>query len=145
MNSDTVVACGRMSEPVVHDPGVGPLAAVLGIRRVSMANGRATFALTVRDAHMNPHGVVHGGVVYTLVDYAMGGAVTSGLAAGETCATIEVQINYLAAATGGDIVAEAGVLGRAPRVAVLEARVRDDTGRLLAVATGTYVIHAAAG
>jgi len=134
-----------MSESIAHDPGVGPLAGVLGIRRVSMANGRSAFALAVRDAHMNPHGVVHGGVVYTLVDYAMGGAVTSGLAAGETCATIEVQINYLAAATGGELVAEAAVVGRVPRVAVLEARVRDGRGRLLAVATGTYVIRAAAG
>ena len=66
-----------------HDPGVGPLAALLGIRRASMADGRARFDLTIRPDHMNPHGVVHGGVVYSLVDYAMGGALTSRLDPGE--------------------------------------------------------------
>ena len=108
-----------------------------------MADGRSAFALTVRDSHMNPHGVVHGGVVYTLVDYAMGGAVTSELAADERCATVEVKINYLAAATGGDIVAEAHVVNRTRRIAVLEARVHGDGGRLLALATGTYYISTA--
>ena len=127
-----------------HDPGVGPLAGVLGIRRESMAGGRSTFALTVRESHMNPHGVVHGGVVYTLVDYAMGGAVTSELAAGERCATLEVKINYLASATGGDIVAEARVVSRTRRIAVIEARVHGEGGRLLALATGTYYINASA-
>ena len=127
-----------------HDPGVGPLAGVLGVRRESMAGGCSTFALTVRESHMNPHGVVHGGVVYTLVDYAMGGAVTSELAAGERCATLEVKINYLASATGGDIVAEARVVSRTRRIAVLEARVHGEGARLLALATGTYYVHASA-
>jgi acyl-CoA thioesterase len=128
-----------------HDPGVGPLAGVLGIRRERMEDGCSTFAVTVGESHMNPHGVVHGGVVYTLVDYAMGGAVTSGLAAGERCATLEVKINYLAAATGGDLVAEARVVSRTRRIAVLEARVHGDGGRLLALATGTYYVQAAGG
>jgi acyl-coenzyme A thioesterase PaaI-like protein len=39
---------------------------------------------------------VHGGVVGTLVDFAMGGALTSLLGPGERCATLEVKINYLA-------------------------------------------------
>ncbi len=127
--------------PPGPDPGVGPLAETLGIRRTSMAGGRCTFALTISAPHMNPHGVVHGGVVYTLVDYAMGGAVTSALDSGERCSTLEVKINYLAAATGGELVAEANILNRTRRIAVLEGRVRDETGRLLAIATGTYYIH----
>jgi acyl-coenzyme A thioesterase PaaI-like protein len=36
--------------------------------------------------------------VYSLVDYAMGGALTSRLAPGERCATLEIKINYLAPA-----------------------------------------------
>ena len=69
------------------DPGVGPFADLLGIRRAAMAGGRARFELSAGAPHLNPHGVVHGGVVYTLVDYAMGGAVTSGLQPGERCAS----------------------------------------------------------
>ncbi|MBI4240285.1 MAG: PaaI family thioesterase [Candidatus Rokubacteria bacterium] len=58
------------------DPGVGPVAHLLGIRPRTMGEGRCCFELAVRPDHMNPHGVVHGGVVYSLVDYAMGGALT---------------------------------------------------------------------
>jgi acyl-CoA thioesterase len=89
---------------------------------------------------MNPHDVVHGGVVYTLVDYAMGGALVSVLEPGEQCATLEVKINYLAPVTGGELAAEAAVVERRQRVAVLGARVASDGGRLVAVALGSFAI-----
>jgi acyl-CoA thioesterase len=122
------------------DPGVGPIAALLGIRRASMADGRSTFELTVRPEHMNPHGIVHGGVVYTLVDFAMGGALTSVLEPGERCATVEVKINYLAPAVSGDLRAEACLVSRSRRLAVLEARVYAEA-RLLALATGSFYVQ----
>lgn len=124
-----------------EDPGVGPFADLLGLRRATMEDGRCRFEATVRPAHMNPHGVVHGGVVYTLVDYAMGGAVTSRLQPGERCATLEIKINYLAPVSEGRIAAEAWVVARTARVAVLEARVQADGDRLVALATGSFYIQ----
>ena len=130
--------------PAANDPGVGPLATLLGIRRVAMADGRCEFALTAGPQHMNPHGVVHGGVIYTLVDFAMGGALTSVLEADERCATLELKINYLAAACAGDVRAEARVVSRTRRVAVLEAQAYGPEPRLLALATGTFYVQASA-
>ena len=129
-----------MTEPS-PDPGVGPFADLLGVRRAAMADGRSRFDLAVRAEHMNPHGVIHGGVVYALVDYAMGGALTSRLTPGERCATIEIKINYLAPVTAGQIVADARVVARTTRIGVLDARVHDDGDRLIAVATGTFFIQ----
>jgi acyl-CoA thioesterase len=126
------------------DPGVGPIATLLGIRRASMEKGRSEFELTIRPEHMNPNGVVHGGVVYTLVDFAMGGALTSLLEPGERCATLEVKINYLAPALSGDIRAEACVVSRSRRVAVMEARVYGEAQRLLALATGSFYVQTCA-
>jgi len=123
------------------DPGLGPLAGLLGIRRGLMAGGRCVFELDAGPQHLNPHGVVHGGVLYTLVDYAMGGALTSRLGAGERCSTIEIKINYVAPANGGRIVADARVVERTRRISVLEARVNADDGALLALAIGTFYIH----
>jgi acyl-CoA thioesterase len=124
-----------------NDPGVGPLADLLGIRRTSMADGRCRFEVTVRPDHMNPHGVVHGGVVYSLVDYAMGGALTSRLAPGERCATLEVKINYLVPVASGVLTAEAWVVERTKRIGVLEAKVHVDGNRLVALATGSFYIQ----
>jgi acyl-CoA thioesterase len=89
---------------------------------------------------MNPHGVAHGGVVYSLVDYAMGGALTSGLAAGERCATLEIKINYLAPAVDGTLAADAWVVQRTGRIGVLEARAHAGA-TLVALATGSFYIQ----
>lgn len=124
-----------------HDPGAGPLAEHLGIRRLTMADGQSSFEAAVRPEHMNPHGVVHGGVIYTLVDYAMGGAVTSRLDPGERCATLEIKINYLAAAVDGTLRADAHVVERTSRTAVVHAEVRDRAERRIALATGTFYIQ----
>jgi acyl-CoA thioesterase len=138
------VYAAPVSEPRT-DPGVGPIAALLGIRRASMADGRSVFEVTIRPDHMNPHGVVHGGVVYTLADFAMGGALTSVLEPGERCATLELKINYLGPALAGDLRAEACVVARSRRVAVMEARVYDEAQRPLALATGSFYIQGGAG
>lgn len=121
--------------------GAGPLADLLGARPAEMTEGRCRWELTIRPEHMNPYGVVHGGVIYALVDYAMGGAIASRLRAGERCATVEVKINYLAAVADGNIRAEAWVVERTNRIGVLEAKVYAGTERLIAIATGTFYIH----
>jgi acyl-CoA thioesterase len=129
---------GMTAEP--SPSGLGPFAAVLGARRVAMADGRARFEVAIGPQHMNPHGVAHGGVVYSLVDYAMGGALTSSLAAGERCATLEIKISYLAPVTEGTVAAEAWVVQRSGRIGVLEARAHAD-GALVALATGSFYIQ----
>jgi acyl-CoA thioesterase len=128
-------------ERLPPDPGVGPFAALLGVQRRAMADGAATFELTLGPAHLNPYGVAHGGVVYALVDYAMGAALVTRLEPGERCATLEVKIQYLAPVAAGALRAEARVVERTRRIGVLDARAWGDGDRLVALATGTFYIH----
>jgi acyl-CoA thioesterase len=114
----------------------------VGIERAVMQEGRARFEMTIGPQHLNPHGVVHGGAIYSLVDYAMGGALTSRLVPGERCATLEIKVNYVAAVSEGRLGAEAWVVARTARIAVLEARVQADGDRLIALATGSFYIQA---
>jgi acyl-CoA thioesterase len=106
-----------------------------------MAGGRSRFELSVRPEHMNPYGVLHGAVVYALVDTAMGAALVSRLEPGERCATLEVKIHYLAPVTGGELTAEARLVERTRRIGVLEARAWAGGERLVALATGTFYIQ----
>jgi acyl-CoA thioesterase len=119
----------------------GALAELLGMSGRMLEDGHCQFEVALAPRHLNPYGAVHGGVVYTLVDYAMGGAMVGRLQAEERCATLEIKINYLASAREGVIRAEAWVVERTKRIAVLEARVRDASGRLLAMATGTFYVQ----
>ncbi|OGL06872.1 MAG: hypothetical protein A3I03_06740 [Candidatus Rokubacteria bacterium RIFCSPLOWO2_02_FULL_68_19] len=123
------------------DWGMGPLGRLLGVRRKRTGKGGWQFLLTVRRDHMNPYGLVHGGVVYSLADYAMGAELARRLAAGERCATLEIKINYLAPVSGGALRAEARVVERTRRIGVLEGRVYDDQDRLVALATGSFYIQ----
>ncbi len=126
--------------------GLGGFIDTLGLRRRAVAEGRAAFEVEIGKEHMNPDGVVHGGVLFALVDSAMGAALWSrlDLERGERCATLEIKINYLAVVTEGSVRADATLLHRTGRTAVLEARVHDGADRLVAVATGSFFIRRAA-
>jgi len=128
---------------VSQGPDMGGLSRLLGIRPGTIGDGRCSFALTVAPHPMNPYGAVHGGVVYSLVDQAMGGALFSRLEPGERCTTLEIKINYLASVTAGELTAQASVLQRTKRTGVLEAKVHGDGGTLVAAATGTFFILSA--
>jgi len=128
--------------PRARAPGssIGPLAELLHISNQGAADGHALYKLDVLPDILNPHGVLHGGAVYTMVDYSMGGAVMSMLPPGEICATIEIKISYLAGVRGGVLTCETDVIKRGRRVAFLESRVTDDAGKLVATATGSFAV-----
>jgi acyl-CoA thioesterase len=89
---------------------------------------------------LNPHGVLHGGAVYVMVDYSMGGATMSVLPAGDICATIEIKMSYLASVRGGVLTAETEIIRRGRRVVFLESKVSDEHGKLVAAATGSFAV-----
>lgn len=97
----------------------------------------ATASVVVDDRHLNRGGTVHGGLVATLVDVAMGAAVFSGTDEDERPVTVEMKVNYLEAGERGTLVATAKVRRRGGRFTVLEAEVEQD-GVVIAFATGTY-------
>ncbi|MDO5628350.1 MAG: PaaI family thioesterase [Mobilicoccus sp.] len=59
-------------------------------------------ALTVGAEHLNKNGTLHGGVMATILDTAMGDAVRSHLGEDEETATVSMTITYLAPAKEGD-------------------------------------------
>lgn len=120
-----------------------PFAELLGMRAKSVGDGQARFELRVEAKHLNPNGVLHGGVIYSLADTAMGAALFSRLDPGEQCATLEIKMSYLAPVTAGSIAADAAVVQRTKRIGVIEAKVFDDGDRLIALATGTFYIQPA--
>lgn len=125
--------------------GLGnPFADLIGLRFSAAAGGQSECRLDITPSLLNPNGVVHGAVVYALADTGMGGALVSALAAGQACATVEIKMSYLRAATAGTLTCTARVLQKGRRIAFLEARVFND-GRLMATASGTFVLNVQEG
>lgn len=119
-----------------------PFAELVGYTVDIVASGRAHATLDVGPEHHNPNGVVHGAVLFALVDTSMGGATMSALDDGCFCASIEVHLRFLRPVTGTRLVAETQVVRAGRRVVQLESRVFDGTGdgTPVATATGSFAV-----
>jgi uncharacterized protein (TIGR00369 family) len=88
----------------------------------------------------NPNGVLHGGVIYTMVDYSMGSAVQPNLPEGEYCTTIEAKISYLASVREGTLTVDTEVVKQGRNIAFTASKVTDDKGKLIATGSGSMFI-----
>ena len=116
-----------------------PFADLVGFSVTERTEKHCVTELSLEKKHLNPNGVVHGGVLYTLADTGMGGALMAALPEGHYCATIEIKIAYFRPAKEGTVrcITELVHLGR--RTASLESRL-EPGGKTLARAYGTFMI-----
>ena len=117
----------------------GGFAGVLGVRRLESGDGRARLELAATDQHLNPAGTVHGGVLATLVDTAMGSAVRSSTGEEDVPATSQLTVTYLRPGTPGVLTATAEVRTQGEHLTVVEADVEQD-GRALVHAVATFAV-----
>lgn len=102
-----------------------------------------TVRLTIRPDLINAAGLLSGVVTYGLVDYCMGSTLWPHTSEDEHIATLNISINYIQTATEGEVVCTT-VLDRRNRTnAVMRSEVRDEQGRLLVTAIGSYAIFPA--
>jgi acyl-CoA thioesterase len=104
-----------------------------GIELVSFAPGHAVTRMSVQPWHLNAIGIVQGGAIFTLADYAF--AVASN-AHGTVAVGINVNITYMKSAKTGALTAEAREVALNPKLASYTVNVTDEAGGLLAVFQG---------
>ncbi len=123
----------------------GPRVAVadlLGMRPVLVEHGTVAFACEADERFANPMGTVHGGIIATLLDSALGCAVQTVLPDGVAYTTLSLEVKYLRAVPvdAGELLATGTVVHAGRRQATAEARLTDESGRLLATATTTCLV-----
>lgn len=119
--------------------GFHPFGDLIGLKFTKLERGYSQCALEVVDKLLNPHKVVHGGVLYSMADTGMGAAAYSNLDKNEICATIEIKINYFKAVKGGSLICNTRVIYQGKKVATLDSEILND-GQIVAKALGTYSI-----
>jgi uncharacterized protein (TIGR00369 family) len=120
--------------------GFNPFGELIGLNFTAFGDGRSRCQLEVREELLNPHRVLHGGVIYSMADTGMGGALYSILKEKELCTTVEIKITYLAAVSSGKLSCDTRVINRRSRIATLESEI-ENQGQLVAKATGTFYIY----
>jgi uncharacterized protein (TIGR00369 family) len=129
------IAAGELPAP--------PVAQLLGFGIERADEGEVVFTMDPLEAHQNPLGTVHGGIITTLLDSAMGCAVHTTLPAGGMFTTLELKVNFLrpSFAGGATLVAAGRVLNRGTTAVLAEATITDAaSGKKVAHATSTCLI-----
>ena len=119
-----------------------PIAAHFAFGPTSVAPGEVTFTCTPDESAYNPIGLVHGGLVCTLLDSVTGCAVQTTLPAGVGYTSIEIKVSYLRPVHGhtGELSAHGWVTKPGRRVAFAEGDVRDPDGKIIATASSTCLV-----
>ncbi|MEV5574837.1 PaaI family thioesterase [Spirillospora sp. NPDC052269] len=123
------------------EAGIG-VGALLGMTAETLEPGRVVFALTPDPKFSNPLGTVHGGILSTLLDSAMGCAVHTTLPEGAGYTTLELKVNFVRAVPieGGRLTCEGTTIHVGRRVATAEGRIVDENGKLIAHGTTTCMV-----
>jgi uncharacterized protein (TIGR00369 family) len=131
-----------------------PFNQVLGIQLEQLSPERVTMVLPMKDELIGNflHGILHGGVIASLLDVAGGAMALIGaferhhqLPGAERLnrlsklGTIDLRIDYLRPGRGRSFTASAVLLRSGNKVAVVRSELHNDEGVLVAVGTGTYL------
>ncbi|CAN7772436.1 PaaI family thioesterase [Variovorax sp. LjRoot290] len=118
-----------------------PLLDYLGIERVGVAPGEATFELLVGPRHLNRQGKLQGGVTATLLDAACGyaGLVSDDGAAFGNAVTVMLNISYVRGVSAGRLRAVGKVTKTGRTMYFSSGELLAEDGRLLATAQGAFM------
>ena len=109
----------------------------MSIQEISYGGSR--LLIDLQTDHLQPFGVVHGGVFATLIDAAGFWAVFSQADPEIGMTTVELKLNYLAPAQSGQLIGIGRCIKLGKSLGLGEARVEDENGRLLAHGTTTVI------
>ena len=116
----------------------GPFHRWLGLKVVAVHDDGIELTATWREEWVvNPdRGYTHGGILAALVDLAADWAMVKKL--GRGVPTIDLRVDYHAAAMPGDLTARGKVVRLGGQFSTAEAHIYDSNGKLVASGRGTY-------
>lgn len=114
---------------------------VVGIQLEEIRRDYARMSLPWRPELNQPQGLVHGGVVATLIDTVVVPAIGSAYPGPRRFATIEMSVRYINTIRQEDLVAEGFVTKRGRRIVFCEVDVRTASGVKVAEGNLIYMLN----
>ena len=113
----------------------------LRLELVHTADGSATVEMKTTEDMANHSGFVHGGMISTLADSAMGRSLRTLEPGVVRAMSFDLKLNFISTAKPGDTLrAAARVVHAGRRTVVTECRVERPDGKLVATASGTFAV-----
>ena len=120
--------------------GKAPFPKHMAMNLVEMDIGLAKIELLLSTVHLQPFGLVHGGVIATLIDTATFWAVFMSIAEDAGLVNVDLKLNYLRPVTHGRLHAQGRSIKEGKSLCYSEATVFNDHGTLLAHGTSTLMV-----
>jgi uncharacterized protein (TIGR00369 family) len=124
---------------VADEAGSAGFAERSGAEAEATGKGSAHVRFEAREEHLDPAGTLHGGVLATLVDTAMGTAVRSATGADDVPATSQLTVTYLRPGKPGPLEVTAELRSQGEHLTVCDADVVQG-GRELVHAVATFAV-----
>lgn len=112
----------------------------MSMELTAMAFDSSTIELELGEQHLQPFGLVHGGVIATLIDTATFWAVFMRLPPDAGLVNVDLKLNYLKAVKAGTLRAEGRSIKSGKSICYSEAHVFDGRGSRIAHGTSTLMI-----
>ena len=120
--------------------GTMPFNALVGIHVARLHSDGVTIECKVRDELLNSAKVLHGGVLATLADAAVGISLARHFGERRPITTAELKINYLRPVSEGKVRARARLLKVGGRICVGSVEMTDPANKIVAAALLSYVL-----
>ena len=112
----------------------------MGISVVRMGDGESELRLDLQPHHLNPGGIVHGGVIATLLDACIGLALRTKLGMSSNHVTVDLHVNYLSPSRTGVIVGRGRAVRVGDRISHGEGELTSESGVVVARGTANFLI-----
>ena len=127
-------------EAVRKSVNVCPYFSLLSMQIIGLSWGESQLEILVQEKHLQPFGIVHGGVFASLIDAAAFWAVYTQVPEDLGMTTVELKLNYLAPLTTGRMIAKGKSLRVGKTICLGEASIMNEEGTLLAHGTSTMMV-----
>jgi uncharacterized protein (TIGR00369 family) len=116
-----------------------PYPALIGFTIAELDFDACRIELDLGERHLQPFGIVHGGVLATLIDTATFWAAFMRLPEDAGLVNVDLKLNYLKAVARGTVHADGRCLRAGRQISYTVASVFDEAGELIAHGTSTLM------
>ncbi|HBT96953.1 MAG TPA: PaaI family thioesterase [Desulfobulbaceae bacterium] len=132
LNPEYAAAVGKVvnASPYPH---------LLSMKLVRLEIGACELTIEVQPKHFQPFGLVHGGVLATLIDTATFWAIFSEIDEDKGLTSVDLKLNYLAPVTSGTLTAKGKRIKTGRTLSLSEAEISNENGKILAYGLSTLM------